>query len=155
MEKQMTKFKTGDVVYLKSDLNQKMTVRKVDDDGITCVWFGADKGMFAHHLFPETLMLDTELKRLKAKWLKIDRHCKEVEESNRELRDKVRDLEMCCRDLERSRDSWSSMYSTFEDKYREYRDWLTELGLIEKSNNITFKTREEWKKIREQENGKD
>lgn len=144
----MTKFKTGDVVYLKSDLNQKMTVRKVDDDGITCVWFGADKGMFAHHFFPETLMLDTELKKLKAKILDTTKHCKEVEESNRELASKVRDLETCCRDLERSKDHWSSMYS-------EYRDWLTELGLIEKSNNRTFKTREEWKKIGEQENGKD
>lgn len=151
----MTKFKVGDVVYLKSDLNQKMTVRKVDDDGITCVWFGADKGMFAHHFFPETLMLDTEFKKLKAKILDTTKHCKEVEESNRELRDKVRDLETCCRDLERSKDHWSSMYSTVEDKYREYRDWLMELGLLEKSPNKRFKTREEWKKIREQENGKD
>jgi uncharacterized protein YodC (DUF2158 family) len=155
MEKQMTKFKTGDVVYLKSDLNQKMTVMGVDGGGVTCVWFGLDKRMFIECLVPETLMLDTELKKLKAKWFKIDKHCKEVEESNRELRNKVRDLETCCRDLERSKDHWSSMYSTVEDKYSEYRDWLAELGLIEKSNHRTFKTREEWKKIREQENGKD
>jgi uncharacterized protein YodC (DUF2158 family) len=155
MEKQMTKFKTGDVVYLKSDLNQKMTVRKVDDDGITCVWFGADKGMFAHHFFPETLMLDTELKKLKAKILDTTKHCKEVEESNRELRDKVSDLENRNKYLIRDKEDWINLYNGVASRYREYRDWLTELGLIEKSNNITFKTREEWKKIREQENGKD
>ena len=151
----MAKFKVGDVVSLKSDLNEKMTVMEVDDGGITCVWFGLDKRMFLECLVPETLMLDTELKKLKAKWIKIDKNCKEVEESNRELRSKVRDLEKCCYDLEKSKEHWSGMYSTVEDKYREYRDWLTELGLIEKPNYRTFKTREERKKIREQENGKD
>lgn len=148
----MTKFKVGDVVYLKSDLNQKMTVRKVDDDGITCVWFGADKGMFAHHFFPETLMLDTELKKLKAKILDTTKHCKEVEESNRELRSKVRNLEKKYNDAVKDKINIQGHYEYLEDRFKEYRDWLKELKLIE---GHPSKTREEWKKIREQENEKD
>jgi uncharacterized protein YodC (DUF2158 family) len=152
----MTKFKTGDVVYLKSDLNQKMTVKQIDDDGITCIWFGSDKGLLAHHFLPEILMLDTELQKLKAKCIKIDKHCKEVEESDRELREKVRNLENHNRDLIKDKKHWSDLYDKVESRYREYRDWLIELKMIKNSPETHYsKTREEWKKIREQENGKD
>ena len=152
----MTKFKVGDVVYLKSDLNEKMTVMGVDDGGITCVWFGLDKRMFLECLVPETLMLHTELKKLKAKWIKIDKHCKEVEESNRELREKVRNLENHNRDLIKDKKHWSDLYDRIESRYREYRDWLIELKMIKNSPETHYsKTREEWIKIREQENGKD
>lgn len=73
-----------------------------------------------------------------------------------ELRDKVRDLENRNKDLIRDKEHWNNLYNGVESRYREYRDWLIELKMIESSPETAYsKTREEWKKIREQENGKD
>jgi uncharacterized protein YodC (DUF2158 family) len=151
----MTKFKVGDVVYLKSDLDQKMTVKAVLGEAVMCVWFGENKTLHSQGLIAETLVLDTEIKKLKARILKTTQHCEEVEESNRELENKVRDLEKELRNAYQSGKHWENSYNSIESEHKEYRDWLMELGLLEKSPNKRFRTREEWKKIREQENGKD
>jgi uncharacterized protein YodC (DUF2158 family) len=58
MEK--TKFKAGDVVFLKSDLNQKMTVKQFVEGELICVFFDRNGQLNTNYFNPETLMLNTK-----------------------------------------------------------------------------------------------
>jgi uncharacterized protein YodC (DUF2158 family) len=55
-------FKAGDVVYLKSDLSQAMTVSKVDveDNSVKCYWRDKKKNQTLNESFPPEVLCQAD-----------------------------------------------------------------------------------------------